>query len=145
MNIVRTKKRGKYPKPKKVIGSTDHLRRVGGRFIGSGVGIESGDFAPLTRMTVPSVQEALQCVFRMRLALGLSKVDLAAVLGFPRSTVASWFKGVRPPIAARLLLPRLEREIIGPQDDLAELFPPPTGSVQPAQDVILQSKPGHQA
>ena len=121
------------------------MRCVGARFIGVGVGIENGNFEPLTRMAVPSVQDALQCVYRIKSALGLSKVDLASVIGFPRSTVANWFKGVRPPIAARLLLPRLEREIIGPQDDIAELFPPPTGSVQPAQDVILPSKPGHQA
>lgn len=146
VTMPKAKKIKKYPQKRNMKESTDPLRCVGGRVIGASLGFERVGFQPLTRMAVPSVQEALQCVRRMKAKLGLSVVDLAAVMGISRSVVANWHSGrMSVPVTARLLIPRLERELLGPQDDLAELFPPPTGSVQPAQDVILPSKPGHQA
>lgn len=140
------KKRRKSPQKLRKIERTNRRQCVGGRVVGASLGFERVGFQPLTRMAVPSVQDALQCVRRMKAKLGLSVVDLAAVMGISRSVVANWHSGrMSMPVTARLLLPLLEKEIIGPQDDLTELFQPTTGSVQPAPDVILQSKPGDKA
>lgn len=139
------KKRRKSPQKMRRMGRTNPARCVGVPVGGAAIGFEHHTFEPFVRMAIPSVQDALGCVRRMKSALGVSVVDLASVIGFPRSTVADWFAGrSKPEVAARHLLPRLERELI-PQDEYQELFPPTTGSVQPAPDVIIPSKPGNQA
>lgn len=148
-HLMRLIHRVTMPKAKKIkkrVEKTNPALCVGSPNRSNCLGFSRPGFEPLTRMAIPSPQDARQCIIRMKTYLSLSVIDLGVILGIPRNTIARWAAGrATPPPTARMLLPRLEREIIGPQDDLAELFPPPTGSVQPAQDVILPSKPGNQA
>ena len=144
-NRMKAKKAKLTAKQLKQMESTNAALFVEAREVSSVLGHERSGFEPLARMAVPSVQEARQCIIRMKTRLGISAVNLGSLLAIPRNNIARWYAGsAKPPICARLLLPRLERELI-PQDPTDPAQDTPTGSVQPAPDVIATSKPGHQA
>lgn len=123
--------------------NTNAVRCVEALGNGFSVGLPDHGSEPVTRTLVPSVQDALRCILRLKRYLGLSTPAVAAAIGLPRNTVMDWVAGrTKPEPASRMLLPYLEREYCRPQDPTDPAQDTPTGSVQPAPDVIFTSKPG---
>lgn len=120
------------------------MRCVEAGGIGVTLGLERRDFEPLIRMHIPSVQDARQCIIRMKRHLALSTPGVAAVIGLPRATVMDWMRGwSRPSLVARMLLQRLELEHCRPQDPTDPAQDTPTGSVHEGEDVIFSDEAGH--
>lgn len=140
---MKAKKAKLTAKQLKQMESTNPARCVGVLNASSNLEFPSRDLGVVPRMVIPSVQEALGCIGRLKRQLAVSTPGLAAVLGFPSSTVMAWVaRRSNPEPAARLLLPRLERELI-PQDATDPAQDTPTGSVQPGEDVIFSDASGH--